>query len=155
MAIRAGQIIRALDFAGYGNDFDQTDETFTDNVNYLPGSSVIGFTFIAPSSGAVKAGYSARMRQTDVDGQRMLILPEVREGAVVGSGTVVNVFTEDAALEIGGPVLNLQLNAAQFQVVTGLSPGATYNVRLLHKVGAAGGSVTIFARALTTEPMQL
>jgi hypothetical protein len=155
MAIRAGQPILALDFAGNASDFDQTDEPVTDAANYQPGTAVVAVTFMAPTSGAVKLHYSARMRIGNTTAQRILALPETREGDIPGVGDLAALFSEDLAIELGGPTANLQLNASNFQVVTGLVPGAAYNTRLLHKIGAANGTGTIFARSLSVTPMHL
>jgi hypothetical protein len=37
------------------------------------------------------------------------------------------------------------------RLVTGLTPGATYNVRTMH-LTTPGGSVDVFFRAITVEP---
>lgn len=152
MAIRAGQIIRALDFAGNAGIFDGTDEANFNQTTFTAGSTPVGTTFMAPSSGAVLIHYTARIRLVNATAQRITVLAEVREGAVIGSGTVVNNFTEDQSLEIGQTAGD-QLTGGTTMPVSGLTPGATYNVRLLYKnATSVASAASIFARGIYVVP---
>jgi hypothetical protein len=157
VAILAGQKIRALDFAGYASVFSSTDEPAFNTQTFVPGANPVGLTFMAPSSGSVLVRWHARMRLIVAAAARVLVAPETREGAVIGAGTIVQTITEDAALELGSPgAANGQLEAGMFRDINGLTPGATYNVLLMHKnANSAGGAAQVFARSIYVTPMHV
>lgn len=148
----AGQTIRAADFDGYSSVEDSTDETNFNSTSFTLGSTTVGLTFRAPTSGGVIVMWSARGNLNNSVGQRVLVSAEVRTGSTVGSGTVVAASGDDASIELG-QATNTRVGAASQRVVTGLTAGATYNVSLWHRNAISQASAgTIFFRSVTTMP---
>lgn len=118
-----------------------TDQaTYNSAVGTL-GTGTNGFTFVAPPSGAgtFACGGFGVVLVADVVGK---FWGEIREGATIGSGTLV--WNGDSDL---GPEIRIEAESAsnRFYVgsapvlVTGLTPGATYNASGWYAVEAAGG----------------
>jgi hypothetical protein len=105
--------------------------------------TVIGTTFIAPTSGSVLVLWSARMSaDTGGGGHRVLCSVKVSTGSTIDSGSVVSPASDDSALETpetasGGTVGQSRLAAGMWRVVTGLTAGSTYNVVIQQKVATA------------------
>jgi hypothetical protein len=81
---------------------------------------------------------------------------EVREGAVVGSGTVVLSPSDNISVQARAAVSGdtVGVGATTHQLLTGLTPGASYNVRTMVRVSAtASVSATDYYRSLTVMPM--
>lgn len=115
--------------------------TFT---NVLTGGTTCSLTFVAPVSGTVDI-YNSGQVGNNTAGQSSICAHEVRAGAVVGSGAVV----QAAAIENG----ILAGSTARFTVVTpvtGLVSGATYNVQLFFVV--TGGTGTFANKRLSVRP---
>lgn len=147
----AGQIVKALDFTAPQSDVEPTDITaFTDAGSYVAGSPVVGTTFVAPTSGRVLVLVYARFESNSA-GVRALVSFAVREGAVIGSGTAVSASSNNKCLTTptdasGGG--NQRTAGTVFEVVTGLTPGSTYNVQVEHQMESAGNG-DIFDRQVT------
>lgn len=95
-----------------------------------------GHVFTAPPSGvvAVVAGCFVR---ASVAGTATYLSWELREGGTLGSGTVV----QGPSTASGFGNYNTQHVAGErTYVMTGLTPGATYNIRMMAVTGAGGGS---------------
>ncbi len=112
----------------------------------LSGGTACSTTFVAPQSGKVRVHIAALISDaTAADLARMGF--EVREGAVVGSGTVawaagnpyVVGHTGTSSAHVGGSF-----------VVTGLTAGATYNVQQMFATG--GGTGTYSQKTLSVTP---
>lgn len=112
----------------------------------LAGGTACSTTFVAPQSGKVRVHLAALMSDaTAADLARMGF--EVREGSVIGSGTVVwaagNPYvvghTGTSSAHIGGSF-----------PVTGLTPGSTYNVQQMFATG--GGTGTYSQKTLSVTP---
>lgn len=148
----AGQIIRAADFGGYASVENTTDETNFNSTAFTLGATTVGLTFIAPTSGGVIVLWNARANLNSATGVRVVVSAEVRSGSTIGSGTVMAAAGDDQAVELG-QAANTRVGAASHRVVTGLTPGAVYNVALWHhnatSVASAG---SIFYRSVTTMP---
>jgi len=92
-----------------------------------------GVAFIGPATGRVFIWWVAQL-DNGTAASKTIICPHVRNGSTVGSGTDVLAAADANSLfnqgtderRSGAPLL-----------VTGLTPGAAYNVRLEHKVTAA------------------
>jgi hypothetical protein len=135
-------------------DNDSTTLSGFTNTTAAAGTPVVGDTFVCPPSGGVYITVSGYMVGLN-DGQTVHLGWEVRQGAVVGSGTIdittsVNrSITCGEAVNVGAPAT---LNASRRFLSTGiLTPGSTYNVRTMHWV--SGGSADIRYRELIVEPM--
>jgi hypothetical protein len=71
----------------------------------------------------------------------------VRTGGTVGSGSVVTASADSSSVRSSTTALS---RSGVSQLITGLTPGSTYNVRLDHRVGAGTG--TISSRSVIAQP---
>lgn len=142
--------INGLDTAFAGST---TDETGFTNTTFAAGGTTVGVAFVAPASGKVMVHYTAAMLQ-NINTFVTIVSFEMKTGGTVGSGTLVGAAANgDRALVCGRAVNSgavAQLSAGNWALYTGLTPGATYNVRMLHVVD--GGSGTITYRQISVQP---
>ncbi|GAA2298248.1 hypothetical protein GCM10010402_66050 [Actinomadura luteofluorescens] len=113
----------------------------TTSGTYEEGAVVI----VAPTTGRIKIHTAARMTNSSTGGT--LVAPEIRAGDVIGSGTAVQTIGDGHGVSHYGASF-ARCGAATF--VEGLTPGASYNVRLLHR--ASANTATIALRELIVEP---
>jgi len=95
-----------------------------------------GAAFVAPTTGRVKIDFAAQLDH-DTAASATLVSPHVRTGGTVGSGSDVVGYTADDTRCI----FNRGTDARRFGaslLVSGLTAGSTYNVRLEHKIAGAG-----------------
>ncbi|WP_330449828.1 hypothetical protein [Streptomyces anulatus] len=104
-------------------------------------------TFVAPTSGRIKWSLAARMEHSTTNG--VLVTAEVRAGATPGSGAIVDQAADWGVSHYGTAAGRPGVS----HTVSGLTPGASYNVRALHRVTGAGGSGTVSLRELIVEPL--
>jgi hypothetical protein len=122
------------------------------NTGYQAGSTACGDTFTAPSTGRVYVTVSGRVSSA-LNGEQAFLSYEIRTGTSVGSGTEVQATSDNRALVTSRAV---NTGAAAYAagsrrvLVTGLTGGADYNIRTMHKV--TGGQGTVDFRALLIEP---
>lgn len=109
-----------------------TSTTFTAT---LTGGTAVGVAFVAPASGAVIFHYNSLM--TNSGANFSYSSPQVRTGGTVGSGTIVLAVIDDYALTHQG---TNQDRYGGTKRLTGLSPGVTYNVQMLHRASAGTGT---------------
>jgi hypothetical protein len=129
------------------NDRTQiTDDVGFTHTTYATNQSC-GVTFVAPASGTLIILYNAIM-QSNTAGVRILISPEVREGLVIGAGTLK--FSANDARAIITP-LGDYIGAGSYRPITGLTPDTNYNVQLLYKLSGAGNG-TIFNQEVMPLP---
>lgn len=103
--------------------------------------------FAASTTGRVLVLFGASAtNSTSADTQ---MAPVVREGGTIGSGTEVVAASVDNMLSSPGDGSHVQMSGPPL-LVTGLTPGATYNVRLEHRV--TGGTGTLRRRHLIVAP---
>lgn len=146
----AGSTVRAADFPPAVADAETGNFTTT-SVSYA--SSGTGtyvdcaVVFTAPTSGRVKISLSARVLNSTTSGT--LVSAETRLGDIIGSGTVVEAAADAHAVVGFGTNLH---RLGVTHMLDGLTPGAVYNTRLLHKVNAASTG-TINQRELIVEPL--
>lgn len=131
---------------------ETTDQTAITSTTFVPGSPACGLAFVAPASGDVWVSYYGFLEvNPSAASQRRIELGwEMREGSVVGSGTVVvAALTIDRIIALATSVSG---NAAQgsfgdTHLVSGvLTPGANYNVQTMHRVN---NGTTITAAVLS------
>ena len=131
-----------------------TDETGFTNTSYAAGGTPVGVAFTAPASGKVAITFSAGFLQ-NINTFVTIVSCEVKTGGTVGSGTLAGAGANgDRALLCGRAVNSgavAQLQASRRVLYTGLTAGATYNVRMMHAVD--GGSGTITYREVMVEPL--
>jgi hypothetical protein len=108
-------------------------------VTSLTTSGAHGVAFIAPPSGTV-AVHVRSAAQSDTAGSYSLLDFQVRTGDIVNSGTVVRAASENTAGIIRSSTAALQATIVSGDIVSGLTPGADYNVTLAYHVGSGGTS---------------
>lgn len=102
------------------------------------GAAVIGLTLRAASSGRLRVGWGALMNHGGV--LATYIAPQLNAGAVIGAGAVVQAASDNAAAVVSG---GAAMVSSAFVAWSGLTPGASYNVFLMHHVtGGTGNIVT-------------
>lgn len=143
--------INSFDTAFAGSS---TDESGFTNTTFAAGASPVGVAFTVPPSGKVAITFSAGFLQ-NINTFVTIISCEVKTGGTVGSGTLAGAAANgDRALVCGRAVNSgavAQMQASRRVLYTGLTVGATYNVRIMHAVD--GGSGTITYREVMVEPL--
>lgn len=113
---------------------------FTGNAvinTYQSDVNLASSTFVAPASGAVLIAFNSFIRNLTA-GQAAKLSCEVRAGNVIGVGAIVFAPTDNQC--IGN--FNTQFIKAECIVpIEGLTPGSTYNVRLMYNQANAAGAV--------------
>lgn len=131
-----------------------TDESGFTSTTFIPGGTVVGTAFTAPSSGKVAITFSCGFLQ-NINTNVTIISCEVKTGGTIGSGTLAGAAANgDRALVCGRAVNSgavAQSQGSRRVLYTGLTPNATYNVRMMHAVD--GGSGTITYREVLVEPL--
>lgn len=105
-----------------------------------------GVAFVAPTTGRVKIDHSGW--QSNSAANFTMTAPVVRQGSTVGSGTVVLAASDDNTVAVAGG--GAQYRNGTSILVTGLTPGSAYNVRIEHRV--SGGTGTIQRRNVIVTP---
>lgn len=135
---------------------DTGDYSFT-NTSYGIGTSAgtyfsVDVVFTAPPSGCVDLDFRGQVLNSVATNQTY-ISPVVREGGTVGSGTVVLAASDARAMVSGITSANPgQSYVGAFCSVTGLTSGATYNVRLEHRVNAGTGRTLLGELRVSPQP---
>ena len=122
-----------------------TSVTYTAALTGAPG--VCGTSFNAPPSGAVTIEWVTQTANSTGATGWCGTSFEVRQGSVVGSGTLVQASSDTEATFLPG---NVPIRAGAHSEVTGLTPGAQYNVQLMYRV--SGGTGTYTRRKVTVKP---
>lgn len=151
----AGQTLTPLHFPPTVSDTETGSFDTTLSANYGVTTSAgtyadCGAAFIAPTTGRVRIEWAASL-DNGTASAATLVSPHVRTGGTVGSGSDVAGYTADDARCI----FNRGTDARRFGaalLVTGLTPGDTYNVRLEHKVTAGPTTGTIVNRHVIVSP---
>lgn len=134
--------------------------TFTStSPTFVAGTTPFGVTFVAPPSGVVYVTLSGYFRQSQ-DGGVALMSWTMRTGGTVGSGTTFGTAaTSNRALITGGVVSTgkpIYFQGSRRSVVSGLTPGNTYNVRVEVAVDfdspAIAAGIDVVYRELIIEP---
>lgn len=136
---------------------DSTSLAVALSMTYVPGTPVVGASFVAPDSGKAFVTVGGRF-QNETTANTTYLGFEVRTGATVGGGTVVTGYAADngRAVGVGANATGFtfaRLGASRRWLVTGLTPGTSYNARVMYAGQVAGGTATIFNRDLTIEPV--
>lgn len=123
---------------------------------YAAGSTVLGTAFTAPATGKVYITVGGRIR-LDTNNNTMYLGFEVRTGAIIGSGTVVMAADNARTVAVGGNgtgITYLFAGSSRRLLITGLTPGSSYNVRTMHACQiATAANGTILNRDLLVEPV--
>jgi hypothetical protein len=118
--------------------------TSTSYTATLTGGTTCSLTFVAPPSGSVMIHNTCETKN-NTNPELSLCTFEVRAGSTVGSGTVVIAASDDEAVFSTDDV---RFGAAR--LLTGLTPGSTYNIRQLFRVTASTG--TFSRKSLIVRP---
>jgi hypothetical protein len=145
----AGSTVRALDTTvtvsnAQGTSVATTSTTFTTT------GTDCALTFVAPTTGRVKIHTAARMVMTPATSTGgAIIAPQTRTGGTIGGGTIF----EDASDPIGPSHYGDSFSSiGRCHLLTGLTPGATYNTRLLMRTSNAAQTANFANRELIVEP---
>jgi hypothetical protein len=126
------------------------------STTYAAGTPALGTAFTAPATGKVYITVGGRIR-LDSNNNTMYLGYEVRAGATVGSGTVQQAADNGRAIAIGGNATGLTFvfgGSSRRLLLTGLTPGSSYNVRTMHACQTAGTvNGTLLNRDLLIEPV--
>lgn len=139
---------------------ESTDLTGITSTSFIAGSPVCGLVFVAPPSGKVWVkvyGFLTVTLGANSLGRGELGW-ELREGSVIGSGSVVVAASTNLERLISAAVgsttgLINQASGGDAYLVTGLTPGADYNVRTMHRTNNAVHVVVVSERRLSVEPV--
>lgn len=115
------------------------------------GATTCKVDFVAPPSGRVQLGFNATF--TPVGGTGQLYMgPQVRAGTSASSGTIVFNPAADPGAKVGGTLSGVQALGLT-RLLTGLTPGATYNAAATY-FNVSGSSLTInyFSRYVSVTP---
>lgn len=116
------------------------------------GTTTCGGTFVAPPSGSVMVTFNGVFQAAAGTGW-CLMGAEIRSGSTVGSGTVAWTPTTDVGGKCGTNSTDLFAGGCT-RLVTGLTPGATYNVTaVFFAVGPSGLTISYFARSVAVYPV--
>jgi hypothetical protein len=142
-----------------GTPFTGTDQPETKSVtentvigsitstSYAAGTSC-GVTFVAPITGRALVLWGAAVDHNTA-GRSTLVSFRLGEGAVIGAGNLVQPADDGFAISSVG--VN-DLAPGGWYPVDGLTPGATYNVQLQHRV-TVGGNGTVSRRSVIVQPL--
>lgn len=140
--------VQAIDGAATDGTFTSAFPTFTDTTT----QGTLGVAFVAPKSGRVKILFACGQGRTTVAGAVVVIDFSVRAGGSIGSGTSVSLAGTKPARQVVGESHASGNNhpLTGFDLISGLTPGSTYNVVLSYAV--TGGTATVNRRNIVVEP---
>jgi hypothetical protein len=137
----AGTIVNALDTPPTVENEQTGSFTFnatTYGIDADSGTYVdCGVAFTAPTTGRVRIDFGGNLRN-DTAAQFAALSFVVRTGSTVGSGTVFQAASDDKSIVGTGTD---PTTSSRQDLVSGLTPGDVYNVRLEHRAGANNGII--------------
>jgi hypothetical protein len=138
---------------------DATLQSYSDpllGTTYVSGSPVVGTTFVAPPTGKVYVTVSGRI-QCQTASNTVYLSFEVRTGSTIGSGTVITAAEARRSVGVGGNATGFTFSrvvGSYRYLLTGLTPGDTYNARTMHAAqGPASAAANFYSRDLLIEPV--
>lgn len=152
--LKAGKLLTAdilNDLLGETVSADSSASATTTSTSYVEswtGGTPAGIAFVAPTSGKVIIHNSARVFNNGAN--RTYFSWVLRNGAVVGSGTTVFAANDTWAVQSSATPKEGAFGRAL--LVTGLTPGNSYNVRQAMKVDAASTATSQF-RQIVVKPV--
>ena len=125
--------------------------------NVYAAYTTCGKVFIAPPSGKVAVFWGGRLgNRATVINFKSYLHHETREGCVFGAGSVVQ-GTSDARAEIydnhSASVGDKYAYVYSRQVIVGLTPGDTYNTRLMARQDTIAGTLLVDERWISIQPL--
>lgn len=148
----AGTTIKGTDTPPTVSDFqspsfDATATTYT-TASTAGTYADCAVVFTAPTTGRVIIHIASRMTNTQA-GNACVISAQIRTGSTVGGGTIFEDADDGRAARQSGTPFN---RVGITHLLTGLTPGASYNARLLHKNSASGNTASFAQRELIVAP---
>jgi hypothetical protein len=144
----AGSIIKALDTPPTVVDAQSATVTTTSTA-YTTSGTDCAVAWVAPTTGRVMIHTAARMLNSAAT-SGSLIAPETRTGGVIGAGIVVETPIDAIGASNYGTAF---ARSSADHVLSGLTPGATYNTRLLMRSSVATDTATFALRELIVQPL--
>lgn len=148
---RAGQRLLATDFPAAVSDLHQGTFEISATGDWGNWETVdsgdfddCGVVFIAPTSGTVRADFHAELNKIGDGGSTLRLCPEIRAGGTIGQGAVVvGANINDGLSIMAGDSSSDSPNTSRagFMVATGLTPGAVYNARMMHRVSSGTNGI--------------
>ena len=139
---RPGFVSAAMRAAAFAAT-DSTNTTSVSTTGAAMGARGGEGTFVAPPSGNILVWVGGQLRSGQA-GQYAAIGFEIRTGATIGSGSVFWAYDIDRAV-INFLTTNIRAGMGPF-FVTGLTPGATYNIRNMIASGTTTASTFAWGR---------
>jgi hypothetical protein len=118
-----------------------------------PGAGTPSTVFRAPPSGAVRIPIAAAMTPAAAGAAHSLAAIEVREGNVIGAGAVVHAASDNDRIDANCPTNTTALTSSNEIWVTGLTPYALYNVRMMYRRPSGAVNAGFAVRRLKVDPM--
>jgi hypothetical protein len=102
-------------------------------------TSPVGVAFTAPPSGKVKVHWACGVQNSGSGGTNYTLMAfQVKTGTTIGSGTTIQSASDSLCIENVG--VN-EMDAGRTSMVV-LTPGLSYNVSGMYRVGAGTGTVS-------------
>lgn len=133
--------------ANTATDYDATS-VGTTSATYVALAPTVGVAFVAPPSGTVMVHWRANLFNSDATTTGGAS-PQIREGAVVGSGTIFVAGTIDRTLTLTG-TSGIDFGASS--PISTLTPGMSYNAEMVHRRFAGAGTAQFARREVTVVP---
>ena len=156
LPVSAGGILLASDIntlfnqlgAASASNSDSTSRTTTSTTftTTLTAANICGTAFVAPPSGKVLVTWRATMANSGNNYTASSF--SVASGTTVGSGTVFLASDDTRTISTDSTTFEGQ-GASEY--VSGLTPGANYNVAMTHRVVA--GTQTVLRRTIGVVPL--
>jgi hypothetical protein len=127
---------------------DQTDLLAFANTTFGAGSPVCGTTFTAPDSGKILLTVTGHV-ECNTSTEAAYVSFEVRSGGTIGTGTITTAAITDNGVGAGAGGGTGRTSGSNRLLITGLTGGATSNVRTMHLT--TGGTGDVFYRRLLIE----
>lgn len=118
---------RYTDFTTSQTVASLTVNTYTTVVDTAGTPNICGHTFVAPPSGIVEFEWGANP-VSGTTSSTVFMGVQVNQGGVVGSGTVQSAVNDNEAFNTN---TTARLGCTRSRVLTGLTAGNTYNVRIM------------------------
>lgn len=160
MAFVAGQKLTAQainDALGVATQHAPLDSGTTTSTGYVTtltgGTSPVFTTFVAPTSGKVDIHWSAGLAITTGAPGAVLAAPQIREGTSATSGTIFLAVADNLAIQNTHDNNADEIQVGRSYLVSGLTPGLTYNVALAYRVISGADTGTISRKAVSAHPV--
>jgi len=122
---------------------EQTDLPTTTSTTYVTIGTTCGIAFVAPASGKVDVKWYTELKNSSTNGSLCTIY--VKTGSTVNSGSDVVAASDSLPLARADGTQEVTVGA--FHIVSGLTPGASYNVTLYFRT--TSGTLTAGRRGVT------